>query len=817
MISINALKAKMQCSKKFDFYQQGLRTEREGFYVALNKLLDCLGSFVMNPDKRNLIDEILSTMDLSWFDTYQEKLQVEDYWKKIFYRFLSYTDAYWRYENIETKVYLSPFIIIQGVTYQIKHFSVDFVLIDQDTVEAVLIKRSKPKLSSRARKPENRPENDLEVLLIFQELKKRYPEHQIRVSLYYLVNKDDKKYKVTEIFKNNIVTVLLKEGQELALNDFPLQPSPKKEDCQFCEYNILCQSEINNSNKKNIIPSTDTKIARPKLTEKQKEVVEHSYGPVRVLACPGSGKTACLVERYTRLVEKGIDPQKILLLTFTNKAVEEIITRVKRSLLSLKSEGLSIYTYNAFSYELIRKHSKLLGYDSITLANDVKINQLFAKMIDFYPIPDISFSQLFHPTYGKMKDIIESYKIYQKDKDRFFVLNAKFNEEQNQVLSIGFHWVEKQLRKDGLITFDDQIKLVNQLFAENERVLEYYQRYYEFIMVDEYQDTDEQQAQMIYYLSDLHKNIMVVGDEDQILYSWRGANRGNMKDFKERFNSRDIVLDLNFRSTPQIVETAANLISKNEYRFNKKMISSRKEGADVEIIDEEAFEAKLQQLLLKDPDNIAIIGRKNDDLSKVYEKYHMKFRLQQPRLLRLEPTFILILDILRYVLISKLDSIAKYNITKLYGGDFESLDSQLKFLLFRDIDDFLEEIIDLFKLQDKSVIKEINKIVEEEKILNLEDLYERLNLMVTFYDGRTIEPDYSGVKLLTAHSAKGKEYKAVIILCRNFSYSKNMSEDEIEEERRSFYVALTRAQDELILCDSSRKKGYVYFIDDIQN
>lgn len=348
------------------------------------------------------------------------------------------------------------------------------------------------------------------------------------------------------------------------------------------------------------------------LNRAQKEAVTHIDGPLLILAGAGSGKTKTLTTRLAYLVsEVGIPPENTLTLTFTNKAASEMR---ERALSLMDNRSISspplLCTFHKFGLLFLKFYINKLGRENSfaiadsddkkriirQIARDLKIDlspSFIASEISKYKnsllSPDEAISKAELSDYKKIAKVYKSYQY--------------------------------QLLDNNLVDFDDLLMLTYQILYQDRDLRSYISQKYQYIMVDEYQDTNELQFRLLQLLASEHNNLCVVGDDDQSIYSWRGANVENILDFSENFRDTKIVkLEVNYRSTKPILEAANSLIEHNRNRLGKNLISHRGDGADIELIHsiDENSEAttiakRIKELLLKgvSAKEIAILYRIN--------------------------------------------------------------------------------------------------------------------------------------------------------------------------------------------------------------
>ncbi len=315
-----------------------------------------------------------------------------------------------------------------------------------------------------------------------------------------------------------------------------------------------------------------------KLNPAQREAVENTEGPVLILAGAGSGKTRVLTTRIGHLMEnKGVKAENILAITFTNKAANEMRERVEETLEVTDTKEMWITTFHSCCVRILRKSINKIGYnrsfviydsaDQVTLIKDcLRELNLSDKAFD----PKVILSAI-----SNAKDKLYSPKKF-----------IQLNEGDIAKTKIGevYALYQDRLKRNSALDFDDLIMKTVELFKEHPEVLDYYRNKFRYIMVDEYQDTSKAQYELIKLLAKQHQNICVVGDDDQSIYGWRGADIRNILEFERDYdNVRIVKLEQNYRSTQVILDAANHVISNNIERKRKKLWSEQKEGQLIKI------------------------------------------------------------------------------------------------------------------------------------------------------------------------------------------------------------------------------------------
>jgi DNA helicase-2/ATP-dependent DNA helicase PcrA len=309
------------------------------------------------------------------------------------------------------------------------------------------------------------------------------------------------------------------------------------------------------------------------LNQQQLAAVTAPPGPILVIAGAGSGKTRTLTYRVAYLLENGIDPRNILLLTFTNKAAREMLNRVA-NLLPVDASGLWGGTFHSIGNRILRRHGSALGYssgftimdreDQKDLINTVVANASIDPKEIRFPKGDV-LAEIFSfvvNTENPIEELLAEKFPY------FLPLLDKIQDVRDRY--------EKKKKATNSMDFDDLLQKTLLMFQQHERIAEIYRRQFQFILVDEYQDTNKIQADLVDLLARDHRNLMVVGDDAQSIYSWRGANFQNILEFPKRYPDAQVFkIEMNYRSVPEILEVANAAIAANVQQFRKHLSATR--------------------------------------------------------------------------------------------------------------------------------------------------------------------------------------------------------------------------------------------------
>ena len=364
------------------------------------------------------------------------------------------------------------------------------------------------------------------------------------------------------------------------------------------------------------------------LNSEQKKAVNHINGPMLVLAGAGSGKTKVLTNRIAGLIENGISPLNILAITFTNKAAKEMKERVIR-LIGAEAYNIQISTFHSLGLKILKENYNLLGYErNFTIIDSDDVLTIIKKIMK-----DLNMSKDYYNA-REIKNKISSAKNEMMGLDEFSKV-----EFDHKVVEVYRQYLKK-LKNGNSVDFDDLLILPIKLFKIYPNILEQYQDRYKYILIDEYQDTNEAQYIFSKLLSAKYRNIFVVGDNDQAIYAFRGANYKNILNFEKDYpEAKTILLEENYRSTKTILDAANTVIKNNKERKDKKLWSNNPIGEKIKykVVGNEKEEASFVATEIKElinqgvnEEDIAILYRTNAQSRVVEEemlKKNIKYRV----------------------------------------------------------------------------------------------------------------------------------------------------------------------------------------------
>ena len=368
------------------------------------------------------------------------------------------------------------------------------------------------------------------------------------------------------------------------------------------------------------------------MNERQKEAVQHTQGPLLIMAGAGSGKTRVLTHRMAYiLAEEEVHPWNILAITFTNKAAREMKERVSQ-LVGPQAEDMWVSTFHSMCVRILRRDIELLGYQrSFTICDPSEQQTAMKRILKKLDIDSEKYD------YRMILNRISQAKNDLEDVEKF---SEKYTGYVEQIIAKCYREYQKELAKSMTLDFDDLIMLTVQLFQKHPETLHYYQQKFQYIHVDEYQDTNHAQYHLVTMLAKKFKNICVVGDADQSIYGWRGADMSNILEFEKDYqNAKVVLLEQNYRSTKTILQAANHVIENNVNRKVKKLWTENEDGQPITYYraqseqDEGRYVLSQIQSLLRDGyhyDDFAILYRTNAQ-SRVMEenllKSNIPFRL----------------------------------------------------------------------------------------------------------------------------------------------------------------------------------------------
>lgn len=598
------------------------------------------------------------------------------------------------------------------------------------------------------------------------------------------------------------------------------------------------------------------------LNDMQKKAVTCTEGPLLVLAGAGSGKTKVLTTRIAYLInEKNVDPSSILAITFTNKAAKEMKDRVIK-LIGNIGYSMKISTFHSFGLSILKEHCDLLGYSKNFTIIDSDDSMTLIKKI----VKDLNLdSKIFNPKMIRNK--ISGAKNELMDPAEY--VRFANTDMEEKIVSV-YERYQKRLKLNNSFDFDDLLMLPIKLLKENPDVLKQYQEKFKYVMVDEYQDTNQAQYILTKMMSAKYKNICVVGDNDQSIYMFRGANYRNILNFEKDYkNTSVILLEENYRSTKNILDVANSIIKNNKSRKDKTLWTNNDDGLKIKYHrssnekDESFYVVSEIKKLLNNGvplSEIAVLYRANAQSRNIEEvllrdnipyKVVGAFYFYNRKEIKDLIAYLKLIynhnddnSLTRIINVPKrgigLKAIENLNTKAMLEEKslYDSLSTQKELDFKRLIDDLskksetmsLTELVDCIlndskmkeelelektiesevRLENLEEFKSITKSFEESKgIVSLGEFLEEISLVS---DVEEYKNNTNVVTLMTIHSAKGLEFDNVFLIGMEeglFPHANCLNDsEELEEERRLCYVAVTRARKRLWLVNARSRMLY---------
>ncbi|KKP68928.1 MAG: ATP-dependent DNA helicase PcrA [candidate division CPR3 bacterium GW2011_GWF2_35_18] len=575
------------------------------------------------------------------------------------------------------------------------------------------------------------------------------------------------------------------------------------------------------------------------LNSKQKEAVVKTEGPVLILAGPGSGKTRCITHRLAYLIlQKHVNPAAILSITFTNKAANEMKIRTIKLLQehNLKVKSLPwLGTFHASCVKILRREGKHLPYGSDFVIYDSKDQEETVKksLLELHLDPKKFSPTNVLYTISSAKNELITAKEYVNHAHGYF----------QEIVAKVYPKYQSILRKNKALDFDDLIMETIFLFQEVPEVLHKYQNQFQYIQVDEYQDTNKSQYLLTKLLASNHHNICVVGDPGQGIYSWRGADIRNILEFEKDYPEVKVIkLEQNYRSTKTIISAAKQILEVNTDYPSMKLWTENFEGSRISIY--EAYSEKDEALFLTDTIKSLLNYGENGEKLFQYSDFAVLYRTNaQSRILEEVliregvPYKLLggvkfyerkeVKDVLAYLkfLANPADMIAWERIQKLGKRrsqkfiDWKEKSNLEKSSSAEILDSILKETgyLEYINNGSEEGISRVENVKELRSVAQsfdrLQDLLENIALIqdeVTPEGQKTDDQNNNSVVLMTLHSAKGLEFPIVFLAgCEEglLPHSRAMTDKhELEEERRLCYVGITRAKQKLYMTYASKRQ-----------
>ena len=599
------------------------------------------------------------------------------------------------------------------------------------------------------------------------------------------------------------------------------------------------------------------------LNDRQKEAVLYGDGPLLILAGAGSGKTSVLTKRVAYLIkERNVSPSNIVAITFTNKAAKEMKERIIKEV-GKKGYDIQISTFHSFGLRIIKENYERLGYEkNFTIIDSDDSLTVVKKILKEMGIDYARFNPKF------IKNQISSCKNEMVTPEKYKNL---VNDELSDITYKVYKKYQDTLLRNNSLDFDDLLIKPIELFNKYKEVLENYQELFKYVFIDEYQDTNEAQYILSKMISAKYKNICVVGDDAQSIYSWRGANFKNILNFEKDYqNAKVILLEQNYRSTKTILNAANSVIKNNINKKDKNLWTDNSLGEKIKYVrtndekDEASYVTREIRSLVNNGvslDDIAVLYRTNAQSRTIeegflnsnipykivgafafYSRKEIKDLLAYLKLIYNTKDDVSLMRIINYPkrkigakTIENLSMDAVLNGTSMFDVISSGKELEFKKLILEmkeksevlSLTETIDMVLDMsgiknelesehtleadIRLENLNEFKSITKTFEEESgIASLEDFLNEVSLVSDVNDQKN--DNSPKVTLMTIHAVKGLEYKYVFVIGMEeniFPHVNSCEEDGgIEEERRLCYVAITRAKEKLYLINALRRMLY---------
>ena len=599
------------------------------------------------------------------------------------------------------------------------------------------------------------------------------------------------------------------------------------------------------------------------LNDRQKEAVLYGDGPLLILAGAGSGKTSVLTKRVAYLIkERNVSPKNIVAITFTNKAAKEMKERIIKEV-GKEGYDIQISTFHSFGLRIIKENYEKLGYEkNFTIIDSDDSLTVVKKILKEMGIDSTRFNPKF------IKNQISSCKNEMVTPEKYKNL---VNDELSDITYKVYKKYQDTLLRNNSLDFDDLLIKPIELFNKYKEVLENYQELFKYVFIDEYQDTNEAQYILSKMISAKYKNICVVGDDAQSIYSWRGANFKNILNFEKDYkNAKVILLEQNYRSTKTILNAANSVIKNNINKKDKNLWTDNSLGEKIKYVrtndekDEASYVTREIRNLVNNGvslDDIAVLYRTNAQSRTIeegflnsnipykivgafafYSRKEIKDLLAYLKLIYNTKDDVSLMRIINYPkrkigakTIENLSMDAVLNGTSMFDVISSGKELEFKKLILEmkeksevlSLTETIDMVLDKsgikselesehtleadIRLENLNEFKSITKTFEEESgIASLEDFLNEVSLVSDINDQKN--DNSPKVTLMTIHAVKGLEYKYVFVIGMEeniFPHVNSCEEDGgIEEERRLCYVAITRAKEKLYLVNALRRMLY---------
>lgn len=782
-----------------------------------------------------LFEETLQSYELSWFGQDWQRQNRINLDRSLFLLFKDWLLGTIADTNILHINVPADMVLSDNGTDILLEDTVHLLLEKDNRYFAFQFHFSKAPCGLKGRTPATQINYNLSLLVSKHALEKKYPKVQL-VPVFITTNENNGKaepWSVNDTAKSNVFYVDFSElydenGQfdhEICHSHAIVAAHACKKNCTLCSYAHYCKMQKAAGNRPLHTVEKKGSYQIPDFDKEQKQVVNHTSGTMLCCAGPGSGKTASLVGRVYNLVSSGkVYPEFLLLISFTEKAAAELSERISSFIET--DEMPRICTLNALGSEIIRSYESLTNsfpHKLLKTAGEHGIVKNLLLSLDA-PLTGVNYKQFSGSQYSTVNTVTRYlHQIDNGLESELFIMHPELNISEWNSL---YRMYKSVLLNENYISYDDQIRLAVR-YMQDPAISDMITSHYQYVMVDEFQDINEDQKNLILAIAGKNNNLVCIGDDDQSIYAWRGGSSKYMENFRTLFPDASIVkLQNNYRSTHNIVGICNEILQNTHGRIEKHVVAANQnigskipliEGNSLKDVSEAVNNALERGFHYRD---IAIIATKNSDLETLHEN------LSQPT--TLASTYVIndfLFNAVFYLLGIVLHLVPGFNPYAALGLMLEmpeewflqakeslngqkplndkvfSLISYAQSISHTDPIRFIARIAAYLDMDESVSEKTMLSLAEQSNISSLQELYLICSDMVEFKDDSKLEyPPDDNILLITAHSSKGKEYPVVILYDTNaFQGHIAQNDNDNSADRRLLYVSVSRAKNMLYL------------------
>lgn len=787
-----------------------------------------------------------------------------------------------RYADSETrKPEIPKTARIKLSTGQIVGIKPDLVFDDGESLEVVVIRSGKCDIKAKGRKKDTALNSCIELYFLVcygrMYCEKKGVKRGVKASYYFLRKDGDYKEGTvfdTDFWGSNVVT--LEDSEELDsqfeqhIDDFNEgEERCDDEDCEKCSLFAACHYQ----KAKDVLEekTLSSKKGKIKPSEAQQKIIDFRKGICRVNATAGSGKTECMTERAVRMFEDGLDPSELLMITFTDAGAGEMRERIIKKCtdrgLAIDAELINVMTFHTFYYGIVKDNYEECGFTKTPVVIDnVNNGVVVSNLLNETKVSGLDYANFYVDTNNCRGALSVTKKVFALIKEKNIDPGAadarerldeavkdtgygRFFQSSDSLLSL-YKEYDSRLKEDNFLQYADMENLARKVLKNHPGYLEKYG--FRHIVVDEFQDTSTEQLETVKELTKCQcfESLMVVGDDSQSIYSFRGTTNENIIDFFELMETegQDLYLSENRRSVPEILELANAVNDLNKEKVDKEMISVRKTAENKVAVHgfqkkEEEYRhiaANIRQLIDSGrylPEDIAFISFKRADMvlmSAELSKLDVPFVVKTPLLLKENSRVQAALSLAEAFYQPEAENlyfnylVAKYD-GEVFNTDEEEVREKVREMRY-EFENIAMQELDAQQRIMHGYLEEIggnDEIYSHflELVYSQEDFLSEVEYMHNFRtfgekEEKKMEQSYAGVVLTTAHSSKGLEWPVCFVSLSSFDSkqlhkSGEKTQKRVEEVRRLLFVAITRARDLLSLTGvfvafGNMTEGYTY-------